>query len=110
MPMATRHKAWKTALDTLDLDINASDNADTIFNISKIKIAMDMAIADAGATRHVVLPDTPVTNLHIAIKPLVINLPDGDQIKSTHTCEIMVPWLQKMPKELTLSLALHKHH
>jgi len=41
IPIATQHKAWKATLDTLD--IKASDNADTIFNTSKIKIAMDMA-------------------------------------------------------------------
>ena len=59
---------------------------------------MDMAIADAGATGHFVLPCTPVTDLQIATKPLVINLLDGDQIKSTHTCELMVPWLPKNAK------------
>ena len=61
MPMAPRHKSWQTTLDTLD--IKTSSNADTILNTSNIKIAMDMAIVDAGATGHFVLPGTPVTNL-----------------------------------------------
>ena len=52
-----------------------------------------MAIADAGATGHFVLPSTPVTDISPATKPLAINLTDGETIKSTHTCKLEIPWL-----------------
>jgi len=44
----------------------------------KIKIAIDMAISDAGTTGHFVLPDTPVTNIKPTTSLLTINLPDGE--------------------------------
>ena len=59
--------------------------AEIIFNTPKIKIAVDMAIEYAGATGHFVIPGTPVTDISPATRPLVIYLPDGETIKSTHT-------------------------
>ena len=91
MHMTTTTKSWHATMANLDMAISA--NAYTIFNTSKIKVAVDMAIVDAGVAGHVILPGTPVTNLHVATKPLVIHLPDGDQIKATRTWELMVPWL-----------------
>ena len=64
-----------------------------MFNTSNIKIVVYMAISDAGATGNVFLPGTPVKNIKPIEKPLCINLPDGEQIKSTHTCQIDIPWL-----------------
>ena len=58
-----------------------------------IKIAIDMAVADAGATSHFVLPGAPVTNITPTDSPLVITLPDGQTLQSTHTCELSAPWL-----------------
>ena len=59
----------------------------------KIQIGKDLAIADAGATSHFVLPGAPVENIQVATNPLEILLPDGDTIKSTHTCTLNIPWL-----------------
>ena len=61
-----------------------------------IKIKVDVAVADSGATGNFVLPGTKVTDMKISKKTLTINLPDGTQLKSTHTCEIDVP---RLPKE-----------
>ena len=58
-----------------------------------------MAVVDAGATGHFVLPGTPVTNIKIARHPLKINLPDGDCLTSTHTCTLDIPWLPNEAKE-----------
>jgi len=66
---------------------------ETLFHASHINIAVDHAIADAGATGHFVLPGTPVTDIAPAVTPLVINLPDGEKIESTHTCRLNLPWL-----------------
>jgi hypothetical protein len=61
-----------------------------------------VAVADAGATGNFMIPGAPVTNISPSTKtPIIINLPDGSQIKSTHTCEIDNP---DLPKE-----ARHAH-
>ena len=65
----------------------------TVFNTSNINIEVDMAIADAGATGKFSPPGTPIKNIKQAEKPLCINLLDGKQIKSTHTCHIYIPWI-----------------
>ena len=48
----------------------------TSYTTAQLKIAKNMAVADAGATGRFVLLDTPVTNIKIARHPLKINLPD----------------------------------
>jgi len=68
---------------------------DALMNTAKIKIAVDMAIADAGATAHFAIPGAPVINKKIATTPLIINLPDGEQLQSSHTCELNIPWLPR---------------
>ena len=64
-----------------------------MFNTSNIKISVDMSIADTGATLNLVLTGTHVKNINPAEKPLRNNLLDGEQIKSTHACQIDIPWL-----------------
>ena len=64
-----------------------------IFDVSGIKIAVDMAIADAGATSHFVLPGAPIKNQRVATNPLVINLPDGDVLRSSHVGKLDIPAL-----------------
>ena len=71
----------------------------TSYTTAQLKIAKNMAVADAGATGHFVLPGTHVTNIKIARHPLKINLPDGDCLTSTHTCMLDIPWLPKETKE-----------
>ena len=46
------------------------------------------AIADTGATENFVFTGTPVKNLSPEIKTILINLPDGSKLMSTHTCEL----------------------
>ena len=58
---------------------------ETLFNTGAINIAVDAAIADAGATGHFMVPGTPVLDVRPATTPLIIHLPDGQTIKSTHT-------------------------
>ena len=77
-------------------NVQKAPNADTITNALNIKIVVDMAVVDSVATVNFILPDTKVSNMKISKKPLIINLPDDTQLKSTHTCEINVP---RLPKE-----------
>jgi hypothetical protein len=57
-----------------------------------------MAISDSGATAHFLLENAAVVNKRRAIQPLSIKLPDGTIIKSSHTCNLDIPWL---PKQMT---------
>ena len=73
---------------TADIAIKYANESETMLNTLHINIAMDMAIADAGAIGHFLLPGKQVTNLKPSRKPLTINLLDGTQLQSTHTCEM----------------------
>ena len=48
-------------------------------------------ILDSGATSHILLTTAPTTNKKAALNPLHVTMPDGDQVQSTHTCELDVP-------------------
>jgi hypothetical protein len=48
------------------------------------------AILDSGATSHFLLTTAPTTNKKVALNPLHITMPDGDQVQSTHTCDLDV--------------------
>ena len=50
-----------------------------------------MDINDAGSTGNSPLKGIPVKNTKPAEKPLCINLPDVQQLKSTYTCQIDIP-------------------
>ena len=56
--LPTRNKAWTQTIAKFEL--RKSDHAETMFNTSKIKIAVDNAIADASKRGHFVLPGAPV--------------------------------------------------
>jgi hypothetical protein len=59
---------------------------------------IEMGISDSGATGHFFKDDAPVTNKQVARNPIKITLPDGKNIRSTHTCNLDIPWL---PDEMT---------
>jgi hypothetical protein len=63
-----------------------------------VNIDPSHGIADTGATSIFVQDGVPMPNLRIAVLPLTVNLPDGRQVRSTHTCDVVVPGL---PKPLT---------
>ena len=64
----------------------------------RVNIDPSQGIADTGATSIFVQEGIPVPNLQVAVNPLTVNLPDGRQVRSTHTCDVVVPGL---PKPLT---------
>jgi hypothetical protein len=57
-----------------------------------------MGISDSGATGHFLQHDAPVINKQVAKHPIHITLPDGNKIRSTHTCNLNIPWL---PNQIT---------
>jgi hypothetical protein len=59
------------------------------------------AIADTGATSIFVMTGTPMTNIHSAMDPLTINLPNGEIVNSTHICDIIISGLPMILTELS---------
>ena len=53
----------------------------------------EFAILDSGATAHFLIKGAAVKNKLPATNPLRIKLPNGSLIKSTHTCNLDIPWL-----------------
>jgi len=56
------------------------------------------AISDSGATGHLLVENAPATNICPASKPITITLHNGKTIKSTHTCDLDIPWI---PSKMT---------
>ncbi len=52
-------------------------------------------IADRGATSVFIKEGVPVDNKQPATNSLTVNLPNGRQVKSTHTCDVIVPGLPR---------------
>ncbi len=61
--------------------------------LNAITITTNQAIADTGATSIFIMDGVEVENRRITKKPLIINLPDGRKVKSTHECDIDIPGL-----------------
>ncbi len=56
-------------------------------------IALTHTIADTGATSIFIMNDIDVINKKVTTKPLIINMPDGHQAKSTNICDTTITWL-----------------
>ena len=54
---------------------------------------IDWAIADSGATSHFLMTSAPVIVKETASSPLSVKLPNGDTLRSTHTCQLDIPAL-----------------
>ena len=94
---ATRAQAWNHLLHKNCPP--SSPHAETIYNTSNIKIGVDMAIADAGATSHFLIAGAPVINQKVAAAPIRINLPDGAQLTSSHTATLDIPWIPRSARQ-----------
>ena len=89
-------KPWRYAWTKMrELERQNEFTSDACFDMSGIKIGVDYAITDAGATGHFLLPEAPVINKCETTNPLTIHLPDGDKLTSTHTCDVDIPSLPK---------------
>jgi hypothetical protein len=71
----------------------------TMFNTTSITIDKNLAIADAGATSHIILPDAPTQDVKPTIAPLKINLPNRTTLKSTHTAMLNIPCLPPQARQ-----------
>ena len=94
--MPTRAKAWLTTIQANNL--RSLPQAATIFDPARVTRSVKHAISDSGATGHFLVENAPVTNKAIATNPITITLPNGKTIRSTHTCNLDIPWL---PDDMT---------
>ncbi len=94
--MPTCLAAWKTIVQANNL--HATPHATTIFDVQRVTRSVKHAISDSGATGHFLVENAPATNICPATNPITITLPNGKTIKSTHTCNLDIPW---MPSEMT---------
>jgi hypothetical protein len=58
-----------------------------------------ISIVDLGCTGHYIMVTVPVTNKKVATMPIQVTLTDGAFIKSSHTCELILPQLPKTAKK-----------
>jgi hypothetical protein len=62
------------------------------------------AIADSGATSNFLnTTDAAVINVKPAEKPLIVRIPNGKQLHSTHVCELTCPNYHTTQGRATLS-------
>jgi hypothetical protein len=64
-----------------------------VLRTQRIDIDVSHGIAGTGATLVFVQDGVPVVNKQPAKNPLTFNLPDRQQVQSTHTCNVVVPGL-----------------
>ena len=57
-------------------------------------IDRNSALSDSGATSHFIVDGAHITNKRLATTPIIITLPDGATLQSTHTCNVDIPWLR----------------
>ena len=86
-------------VDILPTTHSNSEKAEAAYHLSTNTFSKDGGVGDSGATSHFVLPGTPVINVRKAVDPLVIYMPDGKKIQSTHTCELDVPNLPEAARQ-----------
>lgn len=101
----TRAKAWKTV--TNNLHAEKTLKLHTLMETAKIKISINMAIADTGAIAHFVILGAPVIDKHVTTSPLVINLPDNKQLHSTQTYELDTPLISRAARVAHIVPGLH---
>jgi hypothetical protein len=94
--MPTRHAAWNAIIHNRHLQL--SPQANMMFDTRRLTRAVEYAISDSGATGHFLVEGAPIVNKKVATTPVQILLPNGKRIRSTHTCNLDIPWL---PNEMT---------
>ena len=65
-------------------------------NLKNIK---EWAVLDSGSSSHFLVVGAPVTNKQVAVAPISVTLPDGDQVHSTHIGDLDMPQLTKSARE-----------
>jgi hypothetical protein len=67
------------------------------------------AIFDSGTTGHYILLDTDCIDKKIATQPIVVSLPNGEKIRSTHEATLPFPDLPEQSLKAHIFPGLHGH-
>jgi hypothetical protein len=74
-------------------NLTASQLPSRIHPANAMMINPTHVIVDTGTTFLFVMEGTNCKNKHIAINPIIISLPDGKKVSSTHICNVTIPSL-----------------
>jgi len=91
-PRSSASHAWETIRAT---EMKNEFVQEACFDVSGIKIGVEYAIADAGATGHFLIPEAPLDEVLTSANPLTIHMPHGGTLKSTKEGMLPIPWLPK---------------
>ena len=91
LTLPTRTQAWRHISQNGIID--ELPHAALINNTNHLSNVVHYALSDSGATAHFLMEGAPATNVQVATSPIRITLPNGKTIKSTHTCNLDIPWL-----------------
>jgi hypothetical protein len=67
------------------------------------------AILDSSATSHFLMTNAPATNIVLTTKPIIVRLPNGERVHSTHTCTINIPSLPPRARAAHIIPGLASH-
>ena len=51
----------------------------------------DWGILDSGASSHFLCLEAPMDDMQVASNPVLVTIPDGTQVRSTHVCKLRLP-------------------
>ena len=86
-----RHNAWQHIIQANNL--RELPQAEMIFNSVRMTRAVAWALSHSGATSHFLMNGAAAVNIKPTNHPITITLPNGKTIRSTHTCNMDIPWL-----------------
>ena len=82
----------------IDGNLHQSANAATMFNKKQLVHLVKHVLSDSVASSHFLIKGLLAVSIKIAECQIVIKLPDGSIIWSTHPCNLDITWL---PQEVT---------
>ena len=67
------------------------------------------AILDSEATSHFLVTNAPVNDILPAANPLTVQIPNGERVTSTHTCNLDMPHLPEPARQGHIMPGLASH-
>jgi len=75
----------------------------------KVEDLKNWAILDSGARSRFLITNAPVIDIIPATTPMVIQIPNGERVMSTHTCNLDMPHLSKPARQGHIMPGLASH-
>ena len=67
-----------------------------------LKNIREWTILDSGASNHFLVLGAPVTNKQVAVTPIPVTLPDGDQVQSTQIGDLIMTQMPKSARDCNI--------